>query len=248
MVAPEFTSGTQEEEKTVFLSQPASTPPTSRLKQLPFRRCTHVENSPDTSNNVVFFTDALSVLQALQTARDKKLNDLSTALSSLCGDCTVVLQWIPSHCGIFGNEAADTLAKEGSTKEQQDRSTTYSEVKTIIKAKQHNKWLQQHPRFNRNDPYYLLTRAEQVIIFRLRTGHNRLNHHLYTKLRIGQTDQCPCQTGSQTTTHLLQECPMYKDLRHRIWTDETPVLRKLHGNLEDLRLTASFVQEAGVSI
>ncbi|PVD27009.1 hypothetical protein C0Q70_12159 [Pomacea canaliculata] len=85
---------------------------------------TNVENSPDTSNNVVFFTDALSVLQALQTARDKELNDLTTALSSLCGDYTVVLQWIPSHCGVFGNEAADTLAKEGSTKEQQDRSTT----------------------------------------------------------------------------------------------------------------------------
>ncbi|PVD26822.1 hypothetical protein C0Q70_11969 [Pomacea canaliculata] len=209
---------------------------------------THVENSPDNSNNVVFFTDALSVLQALQTARDKKLNDLSTALSSLCGDYTVVLQWIPSHCGVFGNEAADTLAKEGSTKERQDRSTTFSEVKTIIKAKQHNKWLQQHPRFNRNDPYYLLTRAEQVIIFRLRTGHNRLNHHLYTKLRIGQTDQCPCQTGSQTTAHLLQECPMHEELRHRIWTDETPVSRKLHGSLVDLRRTTSFVQEAGVSI
>jgi hypothetical protein len=184
----------------------------------------------------------------LQTARDKELNDLTTALSSLCRAHTVVLQWIPSHCGVLGNEAADTLAKDGSTQEQLDRSTTFKEVKTIIKAKQHKKWLQQHPRSNPNDPYYLLTRAEQVILFRLRTGHNRLNHHLYTKFRIGQTDQCPCQTGSQTTVHLLQDCPLHEDLRHRTWTEETPVERKLHGSLEDLRRTASFVREAGVSI
>ena len=32
-----------------------------------------------------------------------------------------------------------TLAKEGTTKEQVDRSTRYPEVETIFKAKQHSK-------------------------------------------------------------------------------------------------------------
>jgi hypothetical protein len=36
------------------------------------------------------------------------------------------------------------------------------------------------------------------------TGHTRLNHHLYTKFRISQSEQCPCQTGSQTKEHLLR--------------------------------------------
>ena len=39
-----------------------------------------------------------------------------------------------------------------------------------------------HPRYNKADPYYLLTRREQVTVFRLRTGHNRLNYHLYSGL------------------------------------------------------------------
>ena len=77
-----------------------------------------------------------------------------------------------------GDEAADSLAKEGTAKEQVDRSTSYPEVKTTLKAKQHSKWRHKHPRYNKADPYYLLTRREQVTLFRLRTGHIRLNYHL----------------------------------------------------------------------
>ena len=89
----------------------------------------------------------------------------------------------------------------------------YAEVKTILKAKQHSKWRLEHPRYNKADPYYLLTRREQVTVFRLTTGHNLLDRHLYSKLRIGHTEQCPCGTGSQTTQHLLQPCPLYELLR-----------------------------------
>ena len=141
-----------------------------------------------------------------------------------------------------------TLAKEGTTKEQVDRSTSYPEVKTILKAKQHSKWRHKHPRYNKADPYYLLTRREQVTMFRLRTGHNRLNYHLYSKLRIGHTEQYLCSTGSQTTEHLLQSCPTYEPLWKGIWPDHTPVARKLYGSLRDLRCTATFIRETGVSI
>ena len=42
---------------------------------------------------------------------------------------------IPSNCNLPGNEAADSLAREGTRKEQVDRSTNYPEVKTILMAK-----------------------------------------------------------------------------------------------------------------
>ncbi|GFY00133.1 uncharacterized protein LOC103524116 [Trichonephila clavipes] len=35
--------------------------------------------------------------------------------SFLCTGREVVLQWIPSHCGIHGNEQANKLVKEAST-------------------------------------------------------------------------------------------------------------------------------------
>ena len=111
------------------------------------------------------------------------------------------------------------------------------------------KWRHKHPRY-KADPCYLLTRREQVTVFRLRTGHNRLNYHRYSKLRVGYTEQCPCgrPTGSQTREHLLQSCPIYEPLRKGIWPDHTPVARMLYGSLRDLRCTASFIEETGVSI
>ena len=157
----------------------------------------------------------------------------------------VILQWISSHCNVPGNESTDSLAKEGTTKEQVDRSTSYPEVKTILKAKQHSKWRHKHPRYNKADPYYLLTRREQVTVFRFRIGHNRLNYHLYSKLRIGHTEHCPCGTGSQTTEYLLESCPIYEPLRNGIWPVHTPVARKLYGSLRDLRCTATFIEETG---
>ena len=60
--------------------------------------------------------------------------------------------------------------------------------------------------------------------------------------------QCPYGTGSQTTEHLLQSCPIYEPLRKGIWPDHTPVARKLYGSLVDLRCTATFTKETGVSI
>ncbi|RUS91759.1 hypothetical protein EGW08_000467 [Elysia chlorotica] len=192
--------------------------------------------------------DALSVLQALKSSKNKDLNDLTSALTSLSQTHTIALQWIPSHCNVFGNETADLLAKKAAALQQNDYTTTYSEAKTIIHAQQHEEWLQEHPNHVQNDAYHALTRAEQVVIFRLRTGHNRLNHHLYTKLHIGTSDQCTCQTGGQTVIHVLQHCPMYENIRNLMWPQDTPMAQKLYGSLEDLRRTATFMSETGLSI
>ena len=74
----------------------------------------HIEASTHASPNIVLLTDASSVLQALPSSRDTELNDLSTALASLCRRHAVTLQWILSHCNLPGNEAADSLAQQKS--------------------------------------------------------------------------------------------------------------------------------------
>ena len=108
----------------------------------------HIEVSTHASPSAALLRDALSVLQALQSNRDTELNDLSATLASLCRGHAVTLQWIPSHCNVPGNMAADSVAKEGTTMEQVGRSTSYPEVKTILKAKQHSKWRHKHPLYN----------------------------------------------------------------------------------------------------
>lgn len=120
---------------------------------------------------------------------------------SSCRAHTVTLQRIPSHCNILCNETADTTAEEGATKKQEGRSTMFKEAKTITKATQlHTECLQQYPHYNRPSRHHLLSRSEQVTILKLRKGLNSLNHHLFTKLSVGQSELCPCHTSSVITS------------------------------------------------
>ena len=75
-----------------------------------------------------------------------------------------VLQWIPSHCGVHGNEQADGLAKHGAGQQQEENPVCLTEMKTIIKS------LFKTPQ--QQDSYHQLTRSNQTTICRLRTGHN----------------------------------------------------------------------------
>lgn len=45
---------------------------------------------------------------------------------------TMMLQWNPSHSGVWSNERADRLAKEGSKKLQPQAPLEFSTVKKII--------------------------------------------------------------------------------------------------------------------
>ena len=106
---------------------------------------------------------------------------------------------------------ADKLAKRGAAMTQHDNPITLTEKKTIIK---HSFRAKKIP-----DNYHKLDRAEQVIILRLRTGHNRLNSHMYKTMKLVQSPLCTCHTGDQTADHILQDCPTFTNLRTQIWPD-----------------------------
>ena len=78
------------------------------------------------------------------------------------GNRRIFLQWIPAHCGIPGNELADQLAKSGARMDQPDVDLTYKERRTIIKSS--------YRLTVERDDYHLLSRKEQVTIFRLKTA------------------------------------------------------------------------------
>ena len=129
-----------------------------------------------------------------------------------------MLQWIPSHSGVHGNEQADRLAKHGAG-QQQENPVCLTEMKTIIKS------LFKTPQ--QQDSDHQLTRSDQTTIFRLRTGHNRLNQHLNRVMKIIPSQMCSCGEAEQGTSHILQTCKNHQVLREVIWPLPTTLQEKL---------------------
>nr|KAG5714784.1 hypothetical protein BaRGS_000272 [Batillaria attramentaria] len=90
---------------------------------------------------IVFFTDCKSLLQGLQNPKSEQLlNTIKKTLQDLSRRSTITLQWIPSHCGIIGNEKADALSKAGSKMQQFNHPVTYREAKIIIHNNFRTQW------------------------------------------------------------------------------------------------------------
>ena len=138
----------------------------------------------------------------------------------------VVLQWIPAHIGILGNERADSLAKRGASLPQPDIPVNYNTCRQIIKSNFKEDWLNSwsNGKTGRRmfdhmtkplpkDPINALSRGDHSLIFQLRTQHVPLNSHL-NRIGVKPTGACPlCDYPSETVEHHLFYCRKLTDLR-----------------------------------
>jgi RNase H. len=126
--------------------------------------------------------------------------------------------WVPSHVGVFGNEAADRAAKAAlHSGSGVDIPYTVSEIGGLVKryvmSKWQNRWdLSTHGRFffsikkrvSRDMSCFGKTRRDQVIISRLRLGHCGLRARLHLIDRH-PTGLCECGVP-ETVDHYLFGC------------------------------------------
>ena len=176
---------------------------------------------------------------AIQTICDYKFDSnpaipeiIETIMNHHAAGTKINLAWIPSHCGIHGNEEADRLAAEGCTSPSRGHIDNTISIQEIIAAfnlvwrsKVINNSVGQSSniavtsRFRSFGPlaWHLHdNRQIQTALFKLRSGHNRLNH---SRGRWNTEISQLCPNGCENTEdaeHVLLHCNKYQNERRRL--------------------------------
>ena len=140
----------------------------------------------------------------------------------------ISFQWVPSHCGVPGNETADRMANEGHSLRNLD---TYplelDEVLLQVNKSFTRLWKIHWERNLRQDnikrsfgpwPHSRhKIRSLDVVLARFRMNHTRLNKHMF-RIRLAASPLCAqCdQQAEEDVQHFLLECNAYLVPRTRM--------------------------------
>lgn len=169
-------------------------------------------------DNVVILSDSQAAIQSIASLENTstEISNCKTIIQNLQNaNKTVVLQWIPGHCQIFGNDQADALAKKAtSILQTQKEYTSYTSVKRYIRKVYNDHHVKQLT--NRTSQKQWNTslldlpdwpRRNSVALFRLHTGHDCLAKHLH-RFGMAETPFCPlCKQKVDMDRHHLNQCP-----------------------------------------
>lgn len=178
--------------------------------------------------SVIILTDSKSSVEALaspaslfKSSTNYLLHDINKLYRDLeVQNKTVIVGWLQSHCGIVGNEKADSLAKQASSTghPQPDIKIPYTDFVSKIKKKLREQWTSEYdssltgkmyksyqPKLPRR-PWFKDSCNRHFIttVSRMRANHGLFQSHKY---RIGLTNTQDCICGEiADLQHLIIEC------------------------------------------
>ena len=208
----------------------------------------------------VVFTDSLSSIHAFQNLTTNAHYLVYYIRQLLTRQPNVTIEWVPSHCGITGNERADSLATASLrlpqfTKVQPSQFEIRHKISAHYRNQWQREWLQRHPMETAFKPklsppqYTTLNRHIQVPLTRLRLGVSQLSHGHYFKSR--PPPMCPTCNTTNTPEHHILRCPTYNPTRKEILN----ACKKLNKPVELITLLSpqfptgilvKFLQESGL--
>ncbi|KAF0313093.1 putative RNA-directed DNA polymerase from transposon BS [Amphibalanus amphitrite] len=178
-------------------------------------------------------TDSLSGLQLLQRGPEAQQLVLAervwAAMDSLGEQNTaIILQWVPGHADIAGNEAADRLANRAAAEcAQSETPIDLASARTAIRQRAREMQAtraHRHPHPQPTPGLQDLPRWGQVTVSQLRTGHCPLARATLHRLELTPDPLCRECGAEDTVRHLLTECPAFATTRRRLWGGPLPSL------------------------
>ena len=143
----------------------------------------------------------------------------------------ISLQWIPSHCSIFGNEIVDGLANVARTRANVTYPIELTDLKRATKAQSLHRWQQwdidkQNTRYGTLKPsigdWHWCRDADRqldVAMTKLRVEKVGLNRYLHN-IHLSPTNLCThCNSGAvEDTEHFLLTCQNYSVPRQQLFS------------------------------
>lgn len=183
-------------------------------------------------------TDSKSALQSLQSPRRNSPNrQLVLQILKVHADANLLghsisFQWIPSHCGLQGNEMADAMAARGHDLVQQvmapfTRSDIRAAVALLGRSTAARHWkavAHQSSSLKIIDPNLMfqvprgLKRRREAVLHRMRLKVSYTNYYLHLIGKL-ESPNCPLCGTIEDIKHILLECPKYTDNRHQLYKD-----------------------------
>ena len=167
------------------------------------------ENSEE-QETIMVCTDSQSLCLALQSY-NPETDVIREMLQNYEG--SVVIQWIPGHSKIPGNDAADLAAKNASNQMEDGRPITLRsanmQIRDTFKDKiEHERTQKIYSEYNVDREREIESRQDQVLLAQLRTGKHRAFQEYAHMIDDEVPPICPhCKEENHTLEHWLLGCP-----------------------------------------